>query len=161
MHRALISAGLAALVVAALPAWTAPALAQNQNQNENQVENQNRSENQNQVQNQNQNADDGDNEEGEGTATLTPDEATSITNHACFHAEPDLSGEAFCAEIGGYSMELSDDWDDRISSIEIVGTVKVTVCSDVRYGGTCADFTSTATVLPAELDEAISSWKAE
>ena len=110
------------------------------------------------AQNQNQGDDDGD--DGH-TPTLTVEEASPLPNHVCFYADPGVTGEAFCAGVGGYSIELSDEWDDRISSIEIAGTIRVTVCTDDNYGGTCADFTATATTLPAELDNAVSSWKAE
>lgn len=170
MRRNLIASSVVALIISAQPLWIAPAWAQNQNQNQNQnqtegqVQAQTQSENQNQNQNQNQGdgIDDGDDGiDDESTPTLTVEEASPLPNHVCFYADPEVTGEAFCAEVGGYSFELSDEWDNRISSIEIVGTIKVTVCTDDNYGDICADFTATATTLPAELDNAISSWKAE
>lgn len=173
MRRNLIASSVVALIISAQPLWIAPAWAQNQNQNQNQADpnqnqNQNQVEGQTQTQSTNQNQNQGDgNEDGvdgvddESTPTLTVEEASPLPNHVCFYADPEVTGEAFCADVGGYSFELSDEWDNRISSIEIVGTVKVTVCTDDNYGDTCADFTATATTLPVELDDAISSWKAE
>lgn len=178
MRRNSIFSSLAVLLIAAQPFVGAPALAQNQNQNQNQAApNQNQvqtqSESQNQNQNQNQNQGNGDEDEDGGfdgpddgvdngsTPTLTLDEASSLPDHVCFYADPELKGETFCAEAGGYSLELSNEWDNRISSLEIAGTVKVTVCTDDKYGDTCADYSATMTTLPADLDDAISSWKAE
>lgn len=148
---------------------------QNQNQEQNQNQNQpapgqEQEQEQEQNQNQNQGGDGGNGDGGNGddgddgddeTPVLTREEASSLPNYVCFYVDADLKGNVFCSEVGGYSMELSDDWDNQISSIEIVGTVKVTVCTDDNYGDTCAEFTATAATLPEGLDDTISSWKAE
>ena len=123
---------------------------------QNQTENQNQNENRNQ--NRNQGPQDGDGT-GPGVGVILKEDAKELDSHACFYADRDFKGAVFCASEGGYSQFLPTGWNDRISSIEIVGSVTVEVCADPGYAGFCAEFTASTAVLPSELDDAISSWR--
>lgn len=128
--------------------------AQNQEQEQNRNNEQNRNREQNRSRERN-----GDGEDGGGVGTMTKQQAQSLADHVCFYTDPGFSGDAFCGGEGAYSKNLSDAWNNKISSIEIVGTIVVAVCTEEDYTGFCADFTASASQLPANMDNAITSWR--
>lgn len=161
---------------AALPAGSSSAqatgsdvlLAQNQNQNQNSNQNQNenqsggnQNQNQNENQNQNQNRNRNENEEDGGVLAAATAQALDNPNHACFYAGSGFAGARYCVEPGQEAATIPPGWDDRISSIEIAGNVTVTVCADPGFAGLCKTYKTSASELPKDLDDAISSWKAQ
>lgn len=134
---------------------------QNQGGNENQNQNNNQNNNQNQTQNQNQNRNAG---QGDGmhTRMMTRAEAAAGDGlYACFFADANLSGDAFCIGRQASFEQLSPRWNDQISSIEVVGDFSVKLCTDAAFGGNCATHAATVEALPAEFDNAVSSLAAE
>ena len=133
----------------------AQATNQNRNANQNQVQGQTQNQNQNQNQNRNQNGgEEGEQDEG-------PAAAGAAARTVCFFDLPDFKGDGLCADPGQRAVKLTTDWDNRISSVEIKGKAEVTVCTDASLTGTCRELTSSAATLPAELNDAISSFKVE
>ncbi|AKI01028.1 Beta/Gamma crystallin [Hoeflea sp. IMCC20628] len=138
---------------------------QSGNQNQNSTENQNQNQTQNSAENQNQNQSgnqnrnrNNDTEAGLATATA---QAVMKASYACFYESPAFKGAKFCAETSDRATSSPAGWNDRISSIEIVGKVKVRVCTDADFSGTCKVYRSSQKALPKNLDDAISSWTVE
>lgn len=79
-------------------------------------------------------------------------------DEVCFYRGPNFTGSSFCVEPGDSDEYLSGKWDDSISSIEVSGDATVVVCSDEELEGVCANLSSSKKVLPAALDDEISSY---
>jgi len=77
----------------------------------------------------------------------------------CFYKSKNFSGSALCVEPGDSDDSLSGNWDNSISSIEVLGDAEVTVCRDEDLEGACATLTSSKKSLPASLDNRISSYE--
>jgi hypothetical protein len=56
-------------------------------------------------------------------------------NGACFYRESGFRGPVFCVRAGEYLNGVPDDFDDRISSIQIFGRATVTVYDDHDFRG--------------------------
>lgn len=76
---------------------------------------------------------------------------------ACFYQDYNFQGAAFCLSPGQNISFLSQDWNDRISSIRVDQGVTITVCEDANYGGRCAQYSSSVSVLQGERNDVISS----
>lgn len=137
--------------------------AQNQNQSGNTNQNQNENQNQNQNQSGNANQNQNDNRTNDTPAALAAATADAVTkpNYACFYDSPSYMGGRFCVEPGNEATPAPAGWNDRISSIEIVGKARVNVCTDAGFAGTCEVFTASVDALPKNLNDSISSWKVE
>ena len=134
---------------------------QNSNANQNESQNQNQNENRNENRNQNDNRNRNRSEDAPAALAKATEQAILQPNYACFYEFPAFKGARFCAEPGDQATSSPAGWNDRISSIEIVGKVKVRVCTDADFTGTCRIFTASENALPKGLDDAISSWNVE
>jgi len=78
----------------------------------------------------------------------------------CFYSDENFRGRSFCAEPGDAERNL-DDWDDRISSIQITGDAAAQVCVDSRFRGRCEVFDESQRRLSRRLNDEISSYRVE
>jgi peptidase inhibitor family I36 len=77
---------------------------------------------------------------------------------ACFYEDADFKGDYFCVASGGEVAALSEDTNDKISSIRVLGGVEVTVFSDVRFSGNSTRYAGEVRDLAADgWDDKISS----
>ena len=79
---------------------------------------------------------------------------------ACFYADFNFQGDAFCIAMGESSPALGAEWNDRISSIRLGSGASVEVCLDNQFGGGCATYINDVAQLPADQNDAISSYRA-
>jgi hypothetical protein len=77
----------------------------------------------------------------------------------CFYADANYQGGMFCGTEGQMNPALSDTWRDRISSIRVGPNGAVQACSDNQFRGTCQTFDRDLAELPANLNNAISSFR--
>jgi hypothetical protein len=59
---------------------------------------------------------------------------------ACFYEDEDFKGDYFCVAGGAELAALSEDTNDKISSIRVIGGVEVTVFADARFSGDSTRF---------------------
>ena len=77
---------------------------------------------------------------------------------ACFYEDEDFKGDYFCVTGGAELALLSEDTNDKISSIRVIGGVEVTVFADARFGGASTRFAGDVRNLQTEgWDDKISS----
>src|SRR5487761_2580884 len=101
--------------------------AQAQSQNANQTRNAN--------QNHNQNQGNGGEESTETTGAGAASAAGSPS--VCFYEGAHFEGAKVCGGPRDEAGTLPPDWDNRISSIEIIGTFEVKVCTEADFKGDC------------------------
>jgi hypothetical protein len=58
---------------------------------------------------------------------------TTAHGIACFYADPNYTGESFCASAD--SSWVGSTWNDRISSVKVTAGNKVVLYGDITYGG--------------------------
>jgi hypothetical protein len=75
---------------------------------------------------------------------------------ACFYSERNFRGSSFCVDEGDSYSRLRN-WDNKIRSVEVFGGVRVDLCTDSNYRGSCVTLRRDASRLPAELDRKASS----
>lgn len=62
------------------------------------------------------------------------------TDGVCFFENSDFKGDYFCVAGGGEVAAMTEDTNDKISSIRVFGGAEVTVFSDVRFAGASSRF---------------------
>lgn len=77
----------------------------------------------------------------------------------CFYDKANFRGDSFCVEGEETNKRLTGYWNDRISSIEIVGDLTVDLCTDKNLYGACATFSSSRSSLPAALNNKVTSYE--
>lgn len=75
----------------------------------------------------------------------------------CFYTGSYFRGAHFCVDAGVRNPRLSRRWNDRISSIRVIGTAKAEVCSETHLSGRCILISSSRTILNS-MDNSISSF---
>jgi hypothetical protein len=75
---------------------------------------------------------------------------------ACFYSERNFRGSSFCVEEGDSYSRLRN-WDNAIRSVEVFGGVRVDLCTDSNYRGSCVTLRRDASRLPTEIDRKTSS----
>jgi hypothetical protein len=81
----------------------------------------------------------------------------SQDTEVCFYTMANFRGAHFCSKAGTLSPQLSRRWNDRISSIRVIGPASAMVCSESRLNGQCITIGSSRTFLMS-LDDSISSF---
>jgi peptidase inhibitor family I36 len=77
---------------------------------------------------------------------------------ACFFKDPDFKGDYFCVADGAEVAALSDDTNDEVSSIRVIGGAEVTVFADARFTGNSTRFAGDVRDLKTEnWDDKVSS----
>lgn len=84
-------------------------------------------------------------------------QAASVDGKVCFYTGTNFTGAHFCASIGTSAPRLPATWNDRISSVEVIGPASVKICSDHAYSGSCLALSGSRGML-ISLDKAISSY---
>ncbi|MGJ8528998.1 SH3 domain-containing protein [Maritalea sp.] len=77
----------------------------------------------------------------------------------CFYSGAHYSGRKACVAAGSKDNLLSGRWNDRISSIKIIGDAEVKVCKHKNYNGRCRTFDRSVPKLGRRLNNEISSFK--
>ncbi|MFT6658488.1 SH3 domain-containing protein [Maritalea sp.] len=77
----------------------------------------------------------------------------------CFFSKPYFEGKKACVDAGSKSRLLSPKWNDRISSIKVIGDATVTVCKHKNFNGRCRTIDSNVPRLGKRLNNEISSFK--
>lgn len=75
----------------------------------------------------------------------------------CFYTASHFGGSHFCTTPGTTNPQLSKVWNDRISSVKVIGMASAKLCSGDRLSGKCVLIRSNRTVLNS-LDDTISSF---
>jgi hypothetical protein len=84
-------------------------------------------------------------------------QTVSVDGKVCFYTGANFTGAHFCASIGTSAPRLPATWNDRISSVEVIGPASVKICSDRAYSGSCLALSGSRGIL-ISLDKAISSY---
>ncbi|MCD2174053.1 peptidase inhibitor family I36 protein [Rhizobium sp. C4] len=84
-------------------------------------------------------------------------QTASADGKVCFYTGANFTGAHFCASIGTSAPRLPATWNDRISSVEVIGPASVKICSDRAYSGECLALSGSRGML-ISLDKAISSY---
>lgn len=84
-------------------------------------------------------------------------QTASVDGKVCFYTGANFTGAHFCASIGTSAPRLPATWNDRISSVEVIGPASVRICSDRAYSGSCLALSGSRGML-ISLDKAISSY---
>lgn len=77
----------------------------------------------------------------------------------CFYDKANFAGKSFCVPVGVSQPSLPGNWDDRISSIEVLNGATVDVCTEEDSYGFCATFDKSRAKLPGKLNDDISSFE--
>ncbi len=77
----------------------------------------------------------------------------------CFYEDFNYKGRHFCADEGRASASLSNYWNDRISSIRVMGDARVRVCEDDGFSGRCHVVTRDRSALRGRNNDIISSYR--
>jgi peptidase inhibitor family I36 len=77
---------------------------------------------------------------------------------ACFYRDADFRGEYFCAPRGATYAELPPGFNDRISSIRLIGA-RLTIFEDVDFNGRSERIDSDVTDLGRRWNDRISSFR--
>jgi hypothetical protein len=77
----------------------------------------------------------------------------------CFYRNANFNGPSLCVEPGDSDDALGGNWNDSISSIEVLGDAEVLVCRDFDLSGICAEISSSKASLPNQLNNRISSYE--
>jgi len=77
-------------------------------------------------------------------------------NRACFYDLPNFAGESFCRGVVTLNT-LPSDADDRITSVQISGAVRVRLCQNPFLTPPCNTFSSSVNRLGAMLNNRVSS----
>lgn len=80
-------------------------------------------------------------------------------SQVCFYSKVNYQGPHFCVAPGKANAKLQGFWNDRISSIKLIGSAKVMVCKDWYMSGTCTAITQNRPTLLL-MNNKISSFKA-
>lgn len=83
--------------------------------------------------------------------------SASVDGKVCFYTGANFTGAHFCASIGTSAPRLPATWNDRISSVEVIGPASVKICSDRAYSGSCLALSGSRGML-ISMDKAISSY---
>ena len=81
-----------------------------------------------------------------------------VAPEVCFYKNMGYSGAEFCVPAGTVDNQLMGSWNDRISSIKLIGGAQVQVCEDWWSGGSCGVITSSKPNLGV-YDNVISSFQ--
>jgi len=77
----------------------------------------------------------------------------------CFFSHAYFQGKKACVLAGTNDRLLSPKWNDRISSIKIIGDATVTVCKHKNFKGRCRTIDHSVKKLGFRLNDEISSFK--
>ena len=75
----------------------------------------------------------------------------------CYYTQPYFRGASFCSKPGTGFKQLGRRWNDRISSIRIIGHARTKVCTDAGMTGKCILLNGGARSQLLSMDNAISS----
>lgn len=78
--------------------------------------------------------------------------------YVCFYEDFNFRGDRFCARPGQKDRRLGS-FNDKISSIRVVGNAEVQVCEDYNYRGRCAVLDSSNRSLNGRNNDIISSYR--
>ena len=76
----------------------------------------------------------------------------------CFYDKANFGGASFCVEGEETGNRLTGYWNDRISSIEIIGDLTVDLCTEKNLYGACGTFSSSRSSIPGALNNKASSY---
>jgi len=77
----------------------------------------------------------------------------------CFYEDFNYRGASFCVRPGQQDRRLTGAWNDRVSSIRIIGNAQARVCEDWNFRGRCAVIDNSRPRLPGRNNDAISSYR--
>ncbi len=79
-------------------------------------------------------------------------------SQACFFADNNFSGNSFCVDAGSRMARVPHGWNDRISSVKLIGDASsVTMCKDINFKGFCRTTHRDERALGRFLNDEISS----
>lgn len=78
----------------------------------------------------------------------------------CFYKNANFGGASFCVSPGSADNKLPNNWNNKISSIELTGGASVKVCRNTNYLGGCKTYGSSKANLPGPYNNKITSFKA-
>ncbi len=80
------------------------------------------------------------------------------TGRVCFYEDFNYRGASFCARPGRADRSLGS-FNDRISSIRVIGDAQVKVCEDFGFNGRCATLDRSRAQLNGRNNDIISSYR--
>lgn len=98
---------------------------------------------------------------GEGDLVIAPPAPPApVADKVCFYKNTGYSGGSFCVSPGAHDNHLPINWDNKISSIKVIGAASVKVCRDANYVGGCKTYGSSKPNLGIMYSNKITSFKA-
>lgn len=91
--------------------------------------------------------------------TSTPHKPKPRQAKICFFSDAYYKGRKACVDAGTNNRLLSPKWNDRISSIKIIGDASVKVCKHKNYNGICRTIDNNIPKLGFRMNDEISSFK--
>ena len=94
---------------------------------------------------------------GNGRADFRPRPGRH-SGRVCFYEDFNYRGASFCARPGSADRSLGS-FNDRISSIRVIGDAQVKVCEDFGFNGRCATLDRSRARLNGNNNDIISSYR--
>ncbi len=80
-------------------------------------------------------------------------------NEVCLFSGPNFEGASSCVATGILNAALASIFNDRISSIRVGSAAAIEVCGEAFFGGWCQMYRGDVAELPAEQNNAITSYR--
>lgn len=90
----------------------------------------------------------------------TPTPPAAEPAKVCFYKKKNFQGASFCVSPGSADNKLPNNWNNKISSIELISGASVKVCRNANYLGACKTYGSSKGTLPFNYNNKITSFKA-
>lgn len=97
---------------------------------------------------------------GVGGEPIFPAAPAADPAKVCFYKGSNFAGSSFCVSPGSSDNKLPNNWNNKISSIELSGGASVKVCRKINYTGVCKTYGSSKPTLKFLLNNKITSFKA-
>ncbi len=81
------------------------------------------------------------------------------TSKVCFYNGINYTGANFCVNAGSNNNKLVGFWNNRISSLKVMGGANVTLCQNWYYGGFCKTYSTNKPSLGIIMNNKASSFQ--
>ena len=84
--------------------------------------------------------------------------APSSTPQVCFFKGNHYTGSNFCVTPGTTDHQITNSWNNKISSVQVYGGAHVRLCQNWNFSGACVSYNSHVPVLPWQMNNKASSY---
>jgi uncharacterized protein YraI len=97
--------------------------------------------------------------DGPGVTIAPPAPPAPTVDKVCFYKNKNYNGAVFCVSPGSKDNKLPANWNNKISSIKVIGSTSVKVCRNQNYGGGCKTYGHSKKKLPPLYNNKVTSFK--